>query len=73
MKHLWVITKRGKISKYYDCKRCGLHIVATSRKQADLSTGPCEGTTWIDREAKYKDTAAMLATCRHIGKSELQY
>lgn len=42
MKHKWIITPRGRRSKYYDCVRCKEHIVAFSKKGADSVSGECQ-------------------------------
>lgn len=42
LKHKWKIIPRGKKTKYYECEMCGEHVVATSKKGADESTGSCE-------------------------------
>ncbi len=41
MKHKWKIEPRGKITKYYICKRCGTRAVATSLKRADATWPSC--------------------------------
>ena len=43
VKHKWKITPRGKKTKNYDCELCGEHAVATSKKEADETSGSCEG------------------------------
>ena len=42
MKHKWIITPRGKETKYYDCQRCEVRVVACSRKDADSYSISCE-------------------------------
>lgn len=43
MKHKWKITPRGKITKYYTCKRCGIKITSHSIKLADELSSECKG------------------------------
>ena len=42
MRHKWVISPRGKLSKYYTCKVCGKQMTAFSRKDAAAYGGICK-------------------------------
>lgn len=35
MKHKWIVTPRGKKTKYFTCERCGLKIYTFSFKDAN--------------------------------------
>ncbi len=43
MKHKWKIKPRGKLTKYYVCKRCNMTVVASSKKLANELEPKCEG------------------------------
>ena len=43
MKHKWETKPRGKLTKYFICKRCNMTVVARSKKLADKLEPKCRG------------------------------
>ena len=53
MKHKWEIKPRGKLTKYYVCKKCNMTVVASSKKLANELEPKCEGITWRNNINQY--------------------
>lgn len=63
MKHKWRIEPRGKITKYYICKRCGLSIVSHSREFANTLSRECKGNikaVEVENVNKTKNSSAKI-------------